>query len=88
MSPPVSTSIPFPLRLRRTDELHLEARTVGGLLASLVGIVEIEDDFAGEANHRLAHVLHREITRVSDGLKVGVSSPSEAPFLRKADFSQ
>ena len=43
--------------LRRADKLDLEAAAVGGLAMAMAGIVEVEDDFAGEADGRFAHVL-------------------------------
>ena len=57
------------LPLRRADELDLEAAAVGGLAVGTAGIVKVEDNFAREADHRLAHVLHLKTPwRLDDNL--------------------
>ena len=52
--------------LRRSHELDLEAAAVGGLAVAAAGIVEVEDDFAGETDCRFAHVLRLEALRGLD----------------------
>ena len=52
--------------LRRADELDLETAAVGGLAVAAAGVVEVEDDFAGETDRRFAHVLRLEPLRRLD----------------------
>ena len=50
----------------RPYELDLETAAVGGLAVAAAGIVEVEDDFAGETDRRFAHVFRLEAFRRFD----------------------
>ena len=44
---------------------------MGGLAVAAAGVVEVEDDFAGETDRRLTHVLRLEPLAEMNGLRFG-----------------
>ena len=67
------------LPLRRPDELDLEAAAVGGLAVAAAGIVEIEDNFAGETDH----IVRKAAVTVRSNLSTASHTPPH-PILRSS----